>query len=397
MKLVLVIVMFGSFNLLAQTNDIRMFIFGNSLVHHEFQVNPTPSDETSVPHWLHFLSEAGENSLEVAGQYGFLPQHANLPPFSQWGFDFALPAWDSDNVSFAEANFSHILITPGNFIQWQDPDVNYPYESISPVSASNSVVEWCAAQEDGLNFYIYEGWPEMAPYLNAGFPPTDDEWDRFNEFLQTDYVDWFDQYHGMVMEANPDECLRIIPVARLISRLLQQEPYDQIAIEQLYEDDAPHGRPSIYFLASMITYMAMYEEEVPLDYMANEFIDPIIIDNYAAINSFFWNELLNFNDENENTKVFCKLNVAVDESASDASPVTLHPNPFGQSFYIQNKEEELLVKIFNGAGKMIRTEILKAGETKFDLTGYEDGIFFLKTVDRKGQILEFKKLVKISN
>ncbi len=44
----------------ASGDTLRTFIFGHSLIHHEAQVNPTPSQETSVPHWFHLLSaEAG--------------------------------------------------------------------------------------------------------------------------------------------------------------------------------------------------------------------------------------------------------------------------------------------------------------------------------------------------
>ena len=51
---------------------VKTFIFGHSLINHELQVNITPSQETSVPHWMHFLSvEAGHN-YSVSGQYGFL-------------------------------------------------------------------------------------------------------------------------------------------------------------------------------------------------------------------------------------------------------------------------------------------------------------------------------------
>lgn len=378
----------------SEASDLRMFIFGNSLVHHELQVNPTLSDETSVPHWLHFLSEEAGKTYEVAGQYGFLPQHANLPPFSQWGFDFAVPAWDSDNETFAEADFSHILITPGNFIQWQDPDINYPNENVSPVSASTTIVEWCATQEDELNFYIYEGWPEMAPYLNYGFPPTVSEWDNYNEFLQTEYADWFDDFHGMVKEANSDECIALIPVARLISKLLQKDPYNQIAIGQLYEDDAPHGRPSIYFLASMITYMAVYEEEAPLGYMPNDLIDPIIVDNYTAISSFFWNELLEFNDGTDNSKVFCKLNVAVDEPVLDASPFSLVPNPFSNEFAIRGIEREVEIEIYDISGKWLESQKVSALNSIIQMEQYVNGIYFIRIKDGE-RVDVLQKLIKL--
>lgn len=127
---------------------IRTFIFGHSLIHHELQLHPTPSQETSVPHWSHFFAEAAGHSYAVSGQYGFLPQHANLPPIAQWGFDFVQGAWDSDNEPFSAADFTSILITPGNFIQWQGPADNYYNEDISPLEATTSIMDWCVEQEE---------------------------------------------------------------------------------------------------------------------------------------------------------------------------------------------------------------------------------------------------------
>ncbi|MDF1694650.1 MAG: hypothetical protein P1U56_02405, partial [Saprospiraceae bacterium] len=136
---------FWLFSINAQ-KDVRSFIFGHSLINHEAQVNPTPSQETSIPHWMHFLAEAGGNTYAVSGQYGFLPQHANLPPIAQWGFDFATGAWESDYEPFSAANFTNILITPANFIQWQGPEENYFGETISPIDATKTIVDWCIEQ-----------------------------------------------------------------------------------------------------------------------------------------------------------------------------------------------------------------------------------------------------------
>ncbi len=60
--------------------DIRNFIFGHSLINHAIQVNPTPSQETSIPHWMHFLTAENDNTYAVDGQFGFLGSHQNLPP-----------------------------------------------------------------------------------------------------------------------------------------------------------------------------------------------------------------------------------------------------------------------------------------------------------------------------
>ncbi|MDX5402185.1 MAG: hypothetical protein LPK02_08280, partial [Rhodobacterales bacterium] len=45
-----------------QMVDRKVFVFGNSLVHHL-----SNSDETTVPHWLNRLARAGGNRLALDG------------------------------------------------------------------------------------------------------------------------------------------------------------------------------------------------------------------------------------------------------------------------------------------------------------------------------------------
>ena len=373
-------------------DEATMFIFGHSLINHEYQINETPSQETSVPHWLHFLSQAGNKEFKVSGQYGFLPNHANLPPFAQWGFDFATPAWESDYETFAEANFSHVMLTPGNFIQWQAPNINYPNENVSPLSASNTIIEWCYNQNQNLKFYIYENWPDMAPFLGSGFPPSISEWNDYNQFLQSDFIDWYDQYYNLIKDSHPDHCINLIPVGSLISRLLQSEPYNQININQLYEDDAPHGRPSIYFLAAMITYMAIYEETCPANYEPTSFIDPIIANNYLEIRDFFWNELLQFNTSNGTSKVFCNSPNPISEIENN-KPLSIFPNPAVDAFTIKNLKDEIHLSLYDNTGRLIKQKTLSPTNPNFKLENLSDGIYFVKTHHLESSQTQFQKLI----
>lgn len=322
-------------------DTMRTYIFGHSLINHELQVNPTPSQETSVPHWFHFLSEETNKHYEVSGQYGFIPQHAtNLPPTAQWGFDSVAGAWDDWLEPFSDADFSNILITPGNFMQWQPPHFPYWNDSVSPIGYTNTVFNWVNQQEDSLNLYIYENWPDMAGFLNNGFPPNQTEWNDYNTYLNGGFHDWFLAYHDSVRLAHPNHCVRMIPTGPVISSLLATSPFDQIAIDTLYEDDAPHGRPTIYFLAALVTYMAMHEEMAPMSYQVPAIIDPIIANNYPTAVNFIWNELLQFNDTQNRSRVFCDAPVllAIGEEQQEENFVeealieedfVVFPNPIG--------------------------------------------------------------------
>lgn len=302
----IVALIFSSFlqTLLAQTVDLKSFMFGHSLIDHRPPVIPTPSNETTIPHWIYLLAQEAGHSYQAAGQYGFLPQHANLPPFSQWGYDIVPPAWDSDNEPFSAVGFNNVLITAGNFVQWQPSNEPYPGEgSTSPLSATLDIGDWVNQEAPNATIYIYENWPDMAPYLSNGFPPTTQEFANYNAYTIGDFHNWWIDYHDFVLAARPNLNVRMIPVGPILEELLTTT-LSQTPITELYEDDAPHGRATIYFLAGLVTYMAIYEEVAPATYNVPNIVHEDVRNNYSSIVNTMWSELQNFNDENGDSRVF---------------------------------------------------------------------------------------------
>ncbi len=289
------------------TTNLRTFVFGHSLIVHTPPLYPTPSDETTVPHWMHFLSQEAGYQYAVSGQYGFLPQHDDLPPFAQWGFQNAQPAWDSDLETFAEAEFNSVLLTAGNFVQWQPATENYygVEPETSPVQATVDIFSWVLEQDENITLYIYENWPDMAPYTD-NFPPTSQEFTEYHEYTLGEFHDWWIDYHDAVIDEMPNADIKMIPVGPIISKMLTDPELglSTLTADELYEDADPHGRPSIYFLASLITYSAMYGVEPPADFAIPDLVHETIIANYDDINAFIWNELESFNFDTDESRVF---------------------------------------------------------------------------------------------
>ena len=247
-------------------SERRLYFFGHSLIVHSFPQISTPRNETTVPHWVQKFSEASKINFTANGQFGFLLQHAKLPPKSIWGFDTVGSSWNpADNLtssqraeSFAEANFTDIIITAANFIQDQSPEVaingNNP-EKKSPVTATLEIIDWLVANEPGIDIYIYENWPDMASY--GAYPIDRKAFDRYNKYVLDDFHDWWIDYCEQLQISRPSTSIKMIPVGPIIAGLVTETPLKDIEISDLYEDDAPHGRPNIYFLASLITYMKL--------------------------------------------------------------------------------------------------------------------------------------------
>lgn len=375
--------------------NIRNFIFGHSLINHANPINTTPSQETSIPHWFAELAKSAGNQYAIDGQYGFLPQHANLPPIAQWGFDNAEGAWNSDDEDFSDADFNSILITPGNFIQWQGPEEDYPSDPTNPLEATVTVFDWCNEQEENLKYYIYENWPDMAPYLQNNFPPSNEEWKAYNDYLNSDFHDWFVDYYSQVSQDVRNNCISFVPVGTLISKLLQKSPYNQIPITQLYEDNAPHGRPTIYFLASLVTYMSIYEEEAPLNYEADPIIHPLITDNYQDVVEYFWSELNKINEEGELT-IFCEASTTNTVEKKDLkSKITLYPNPTNSTINILGEATGCTFQIYNVLGDYQMSTSIDATNEAIDITDLQSGTYIIIGRNKTGALLCRELIVKI--
>jgi hypothetical protein len=218
---------------LAQENDVKSFIFGHSLINPALPIVPIPSQETTVPFWMAELAAVGGKTYAATGQYGFLPQHANLPPVSNWGFDNVPFVWDSETTPFAQANFNNILLTAGNFMQWQPPHFAYPDETFTPISLTSDIVDWVTAQEPGIPVYIYENWPDMAPFAGGGFPVSASAFADYNDFTRGDFHDWWIDYHDALVLAHPGQAVKMIPVGPVLSDLLEDTPLSNIPISEL--------------------------------------------------------------------------------------------------------------------------------------------------------------------
>lgn len=264
-----------------RTADIRNYIFGNSLIHHL-----TPSDETTVPHWLHRLAIAGGKKYAVNGQWGFLRNfERDLPPIDQWAFKGVPKVWHREKTPFNKAGFNTILVNPANFIQYQAPDKRYDGENPTrqtPLGATLVLFDWIEQQQSGLTYYIYEGWADMGP-MSRTFPPSDAVMAAYHAYNRGKYHDWYVAYIRQVKEARPGLDLTLIPVASVMSKLLTETALAGLKPADLYSDISPHGTATTYFLAALITYAMLYDAMPPEGFAVPDTLHPLIKSNYAEL------------------------------------------------------------------------------------------------------------------
>lgn len=245
------------------SQSLNAYVFGNSLVHHL-----TDSDETTVPHWMALLARAAGTELALDGQWGFLRDFAiDAPPQAKWRFDDVPRAWTRAFRNFADVDWDVMMITPTNFIQYQDFDRPYDGDNpdnSSPLSATLALIDRMQDEAPPERFVIYEGWADMARF-GRSFPPNARQLQKYQRHNAGPYHAWYLAYLATLRTERPDLKIDLIPVAQTLAELLDGGVLDGLGAEVFYTDDAPHGTPTLYFLAGAITYVGLFESELPLE------------------------------------------------------------------------------------------------------------------------------------
>lgn len=263
--------------------DVRNYIFGHSLIRH--------APDSNIPIWLTAMADEAGYSYGMSGQYGFASTHADeLPPDPAWGIEGVTSVWDEDSgESFSDVGFNTVLFTEGNFFQYLAPTESEP-GAMSSVENTLAVFDWVDAAQPGVRYIIYENWPDMAGYTDASFEgefPSGEEVAAYHAYTQGEFHQWWVDYRDAIASARPELEITMVPVGSVMADLLTTTLSD-IPPEDLYLDNAPHGTPTLYFLAGVITYMGMYGNRPPASYVPPEWIHPVVRERYGAIVDEAW-------------------------------------------------------------------------------------------------------------
>jgi hypothetical protein len=268
----------------------------NSLYYHsnEFQ---------NVPTWLDRMADA-DGGKRIAAQGTYDVRSNNPPNWTQnWLPDVAslhLPTEGAASWARANAaNITDMIIVTDNFSGppvYTDTGTNPRVGGPVPIpnaadwvyEITNSIiVPFEANTDDDPTYWIYEGWADGGNILaengtaNAGNFAA---WrDRTTGGLG--YGQWFDNLAAALQEDTPAAASRIkvIPVARTIVSVMENTAASALASEDWFEDDAPHGRATLYLLASMIVYSSLYQEPAPMPDFTGTQINDVFRCKYNSI------------------------------------------------------------------------------------------------------------------
>ncbi|MGL1888376.1 MAG: hypothetical protein OCD76_17805 [Reichenbachiella sp.] len=318
----------------AQTKTIQTYIFGHSLIDHQLGSEPAASN---VPIWLNRLVRVAENEFQMDGQFGQLNYHT-LPPTNTLRYDNITAPWQE---SFDASPYSSIILTPANFSQEAPPEEVLSYwDNDSWLNHTLRVVDHVLISHPDIVNYVYEAWPE--PRNGALMGDSTYVVDNYFEAEQDHFHDWHVQLQDRLSEARPGKIFKLIPAGSIIAGIFKNVPEMlTIPFSEIYEDDAPHGLPPLYFLTSIIFYSVLYEEKAPENFIVPETMPQAIRDHYAEIIDYVWSALPGYVDANGSSRVFAgtveqqassssqqSSSVVVSSISSESSTVTLSSSSF---------------------------------------------------------------------
>ena len=384
-----------------QVNDVQLYTFAHSLIDHRPPLITTPSDETTILHWIYDISQNSGKTFASTGQFGQLSNHVdNLPPNSNLGYDVVPVSWDDTQSTFENSNLNTVLITVANFIQYEAPSNPDPSDPMgrSIIENTETLFDWTNTEIPNMRYYIYGNWPEMD--LQNAYPPTlpfQSEIDEFHDNTigtSGNFNVWWSDYQDLIVTSRPQLNTRLIPVGMIISKILRDVIPNQIPFDELYEDSAPHGRANVYFLAGMITYMALYEENIPTSYIPSTIISPVIRNNLETIRDFAWLELNNFDFPSGDSRVFYNDPVLNVENHTKTNIFNIIPNPVENTFKIQS-ESQLSndITIYDLNGVRINTYRNVKSSDSIDIEHLASGLYFLE-IKNSDEIYNIKMMKK---
>lgn len=256
---------------------ISQHIYANSLVYF-YRIQ-----DANIAVHMDDMAEAAGDDYAATGGWGFLRNHADsATPRNNWAPNGVEPAWDGRVETWAEADIDSAMIAVSNFIQYQAPDADYAGDTRSPVEATVEIINDTHAVHPDIPIYIYEPWARLGDFSRSVADTTDDEFQAYHDHNMGAYHDWFVEFMDQLEEATPDATTILIPVAPVLHELLSG-PLSDLTPSDLYTDTAPHGGETLYFLAGLISYTVVFEQQAPANYTPPDTVHPLVQELYPEL------------------------------------------------------------------------------------------------------------------
>jgi hypothetical protein len=260
-----------------------VFAYANSLHDHDAGAG---NANTSTGNWIARMARAapnGGNIYTLGRQFGFA--NAWTTPPSAGGQEevtslMSGTSWTNGNqieiVEMVPDNFESVTTDPSS------PN-RFGFAYTTRLLQIIDAWELNAPNSDRV-YAIYAGWPDMGPY---GDPASLTATQRSNyiAFALGPYQTWMELLVSQLRAARPALNIRLHNVNRATILAWRDTVVNTIPTGTLFEDDAPHGRSTAYFLAAVADYIEIYGEKPPAGFVFDPAwsVNSVVTSNYQAI------------------------------------------------------------------------------------------------------------------
>ena len=362
-----------SFNIgYTQVSDtVDMYYYKNSLHNHLETGNSEATPSTNVGNWIARFTAVPSNpkTATLGSVFGFFPQWSVPPRANNFHAEITTPHLQKWTASWAQAEKIDLL----GFV----PD-NFDGQSFNPSDTTNMgeayvtkllylIDQWdSSAPNPNRRYVVYAGWPALNSYGGTNDDPstlTTAAIAKWQTYGLGDYQDWMELLVTQLQSARPNLDIRLHNINKAVLMCYQNTFVKDILPEKLFEDLAPHGRSTWYFLAAIAEYMEVFGEKPPASFQFQKdwAVDTTVTTNYQLVVDYIWSVI----NENASTE---------EPSLVHANQIKIYPNPAQQTLFVGSQELNVHVDIMNALGQTVLTTDNK---NSIDVGDLKEGVYYV--------------------
>lgn len=337
--------------LFAQTSDtVDMYYYKNSLHNHLVTGNSEATASTNVGNWIaRFTTTPSNPKVATLGSvFGFFPQWSVPTNANNFHTEISTPHLEKWTASWTGAKEIDLLgFVPDNFDgQAFDPSDTINMGQAYVTKLLYLIDEWeTNAPNANRRYVVYAGWPALNRYGATNDDPstlTATAIANWHTYGLGDYQDWMELLVARLKSARPNLDIRLHNISKAVLMCHQNTVVKDIRPELLFEDLAPHGRSTWYFLAAVAEYIEIYGEKPPanFEFKSEWGVDSAVTSNYQSIVDYIW--------------MVIKGSVSIEPgTAFGQNQLLLFPNPAISTVEIQTNLVEFTIIVSDAMGRSV--------------------------------------------
>jgi hypothetical protein len=279
-----------------QTVDVYAFL--NSLHNHDAGAGDA---NTSTGNWVRRMAVAapnGGNTYTLGWQFGFAAPGGwtDLPRSSQQEVAPNVYISDPDSPSWTGAtNIETVELVPDNFFgPLVAPDEPNSEGWVYTTRFLHHIDLWEANAPNASRVYaVHGGWPLLSGNFGSVASQTTEQRAAYIAHALGTYQAWLDSLTSLLQAARPSLNIVQFGINRASMLAWRDTVVSTIPIADLFEDNAPHGRSTMYFINAVANYIELFNEKPPAGFTFDGAwgVHSALTSNYQAIVDYIWGVL----------------------------------------------------------------------------------------------------------